>query len=122
MLLLFELVGLETCPDDSPKGSLTLDSVTSTTTPDGAENALKPTGWKPSADDTSPVLELSTTDSNPIMNIAVDTEFVDSIVFRLYKDNAVVDEQTVKVCFLNFYHLLVILMKQSKRRQLQFII
>lgn len=97
MLLLFELVGLETCPDDSPKGSLTLDSVTSTTTPDGAENALKPTGWKPSPGDTSPVLELKPTDTTPIMNIAVETELVDSVVFKLYKDGVLVEEKTVKV-------------------------
>ncbi|VDI60313.1 Hypothetical predicted protein [Mytilus galloprovincialis] len=89
--------GLETCPDDSPKGSLTLDSVTSTTTPDGAENALKPTGWKPSPGDTSPVLELKPTDTTPIMNIAVETELVDSVVFKLYKDGVLVEEKTVKV-------------------------
>lgn len=97
ILLLFKLVGLEICPDDSPKGSLTLDSVTSTTTPDGAENALKPKGWKPSADDTSPVLELKPTDTTPIMNIAVETELVDSVVFKLYKDGVLVEEKTVKV-------------------------
>ena len=95
--MLCGFLGLEICPDDSTKGPITLDSVTSTTTPDGAENALKPKGWKPSPGGDNPVLELKPTDTTPIMNIAVETELVDSVVFKLYKDGVLVEEKTVKV-------------------------
>ncbi|XP_052090878.1 mucin-2-like [Mytilus californianus] len=88
--------GLEKCPDDTPKGPLNFETVTSSSNPDGAENALTPSGWKPSAEDEKPVLELSTSDSNPIMNVALKTEFVDSIVVKLYNDNVLVYEETVK--------------------------
>jgi hypothetical protein len=97
ILMLCVFLGLEICPDDSTKGPITLDSVTSPTSPDGAEDALKPTGWTPSPGDDNPVLELKPTDSSPIMNIAVETEFVDSVVFKLYKDGVLVAEKTVKV-------------------------
>ncbi|XP_052090877.1 mucin-2-like [Mytilus californianus] len=88
--------GLGKCPDDTPKGPLNFETVTSSSNPDGAENALTPSGWKPSAEDEKPVLELSTSDSNPIMNVALETEFVDSIVVKLYNDNVLVYEETVK--------------------------
>ena len=95
--MLWGFLGLEICPDDSTKGPITLDSVTSPTSPDGTENALKPTGWKPSPGGDNPVLELKPTDTTPIMNIAVETELVDSVVFKLYKDGVLVEEKTVKV-------------------------